>query len=75
MFELGLSILSINIEFIVPIFDTETPKDIKELADTYNNFPVRSSFQQTFSNTQRLFYLKSAIDPWLIIPLFIYLLM
>ena len=31
---------------------------------------IASSFLQTFSNTQRVLYLKSAIDLRLIIPLF-----
>ena len=63
------------------IFEAETPKDIKELAKTlittflFVETKIASFFLQNSSNTRRVFYLKSAIDSWLIIPLFIYLLM
>ena len=59
---------------IVPIFETETPKDINELAETLvttslfvETIKIASPFLQTSSNTQRVFYLKSAIDSWLIL--------
>lgn len=64
---------------IVPFFEKETPKDIWELIEIltttslFVNWSYSTSFPQTFSNTQHVLYLKSALDPWLIIPLFFFL--